>query len=59
MMVVVFRDVASYRAITLMIKAVSSSETSVSVYQTTQRNIPEGSRLNDRCHENLFFYKYH
>jgi hypothetical protein len=29
----------------LMMEAVSTSETSVSIYQTAQRNIPENSQL--------------
>jgi hypothetical protein len=33
--------------------AASTSETSVSVYQTTRRNNPEDSRLHTRRHENL------
>jgi hypothetical protein len=37
--------------ITLMMDAVSSSETSVSFYQTTWRNIPEGSHLHIRLRE--------
>jgi hypothetical protein len=36
-------DIASI--IALMMEAVSSSETSVSVYQTTRRKIPEDSHL--------------
>jgi hypothetical protein len=32
--------------IALMLEAVTSSETSVSIYQTTRRNIPEDRRLN-------------
>jgi hypothetical protein len=37
----------------LRMQAVSCSETSVSVYETTRRNIPEGSQLHSRRHENL------
>jgi hypothetical protein len=36
-----------------MMEAVSSSETSVSVYQTTRRNIPAVSHLHSRRRENL------
>jgi hypothetical protein len=36
--------------------AVITSETSVNLYQTTWRNIPEGSHLNARRRDNL---KYH
>jgi hypothetical protein len=37
----------------MLMEAVSSSETSVSIYQTTWRNIPEDSHLDTRCFENL------
>jgi hypothetical protein len=33
-----------YRAIALMAATVGTSETSVNVYQSTQRKLPEGSR---------------
>jgi hypothetical protein len=36
-----------------MMEAVSTSETSVISYQTTQRNIPEDSHFNTRRRENL------
>jgi hypothetical protein len=36
-----------------MMEAVRSSETSVSIYQTIQRNISEDSHLHNRCRENL------
>jgi hypothetical protein len=39
--------------ITLMMEAVTSSETSVTFYQTTRRNIPEDSHLDPRRRENL------
>jgi hypothetical protein len=39
--------------ITLMMEAVSSSETSVNIYQTTQCNIPEESHLHTNHSENL------
>jgi hypothetical protein len=38
---------------TVMIEAVSTSETSVNFYQTTRRNIPEDSHLHTRMHENV------
>jgi hypothetical protein len=58
----VFWDVAPYSLvdterqiliIALMMKAVSSSEMSVSIYHTARRNIPEDSHLHIRRHENL------
>jgi hypothetical protein len=36
-----------------MMEAVISSKTSVSIYQSTQRNIPEDSLIHTRCRENL------
>jgi hypothetical protein len=39
--------------IALMMEAVNTSETSVSVCQTKRRNIPEDSHLHTRSHENL------
>jgi hypothetical protein len=39
--------------IALMMEAVSTSETSVSIHQTTRRNIPENSHLHIRRCENL------
>jgi hypothetical protein len=42
-----------YRAIALMMETVSTSETSVSFYQTTWRNVPEDSHLYIRHRENL------
>jgi hypothetical protein len=39
--------------IALMMEAASTSETSVNFYQNTRRNIPEGSYLHTRRHENL------
>jgi hypothetical protein len=41
----VFWDVA-------MMEAVSTSETSVNFYETTQRNVPEDSHLHNRVREN-------
>jgi hypothetical protein len=41
---------------TLMMEAVSSSEISVSIYQTTRCNIPDVSHLHTRRREN---FKYH
>jgi hypothetical protein len=37
----------------LMMEAVSSSETSVNIYQATRRNILEDSKLHNRRRENL------
>jgi hypothetical protein len=37
----------------LMMEAVSTSETSVSVYQTTRRNIAEGSHLQTTRYNKL------
>jgi hypothetical protein len=39
--------------IALMMQGVSTSEMSVSFYQTTRRNIPEGCHLHTRRRENL------
>jgi hypothetical protein len=39
--------------IALMMEAVSTSETSVNIYQTARRNIPEETRLHTRRCENL------
>jgi hypothetical protein len=39
--------------ITLMMEAVSTSETLVNFYETTQHNIPEDSHLHNRCCVNL------
>jgi hypothetical protein len=36
-----------------MMEAASTSETSVNIYQTTQRNIPEGSHIHTHRRENL------
>jgi hypothetical protein len=40
---------AVFRAIALMTEAVSMSETSVNIYQTTQCNKPENSHLHGMC----------
>jgi hypothetical protein len=37
----------------LMVEAASTSETSVSFYETTRRNIPEDGHLYTRRHENV------
>jgi hypothetical protein len=37
--------------VTLMMQAVSTSEMSVSIYQTTQHNISEDSHLHTLCPE--------
>jgi hypothetical protein len=39
--------------IALMMEAVRTSETSVKLYETTRRKIPEGCHLHNRRHENL------
>jgi hypothetical protein len=39
--------------IALMMEAESTSETSISFYQTTRRKIPEDSHTHTRCRENL------
>jgi hypothetical protein len=36
----------AYCLVALMMEAVNTSETSVSIYQTTRRNIPEDSHLH-------------
>jgi hypothetical protein len=36
-------------AIRAMMEAVSTSETSINIYQTTQGNIPEDSHLRSKC----------
>jgi hypothetical protein len=46
-------------AISLMMVAVSTSETSVNVYQTIQHNIPEDSHFHTRRLENLKSHKLH
>jgi hypothetical protein len=43
--------------IALMMEAVSTSETSVNIYQTTRRNIPEDSNLHTSRRENLKSYQ--
>jgi hypothetical protein len=45
--------VSNIRVITLMMEATSTSETSVNIYQTTRRNIPEGSHHHTRRREKL------
>jgi hypothetical protein len=39
-----------FRAIALMMEALSTSETSVNIYQTTRRNVPEDSELDHPDH---------
>jgi hypothetical protein len=41
-----------------MIEAVSTSETPVSLYQTTQRNTPEDNHLHARHRENLISHNW-
>jgi hypothetical protein len=45
------KKIRIFMAIALMMEAVSTSETSVSYYQTTRRNIPEDNHLHIRHHE--------
>jgi hypothetical protein len=40
-------------SVVLTSEAVSTSETSVTIYETTRRSIPEDSHLHTRDHENL------
>jgi hypothetical protein len=47
----VFWDVASCSL--LMMEAVSTSETAVSLYETSRRNIPEDGHFHTRRRENL------
>lgn len=42
-----------------VIEAVGSTNTSVNTYQTTQRNIPEDSQLDDLRTSNLTFLGQH
>jgi hypothetical protein len=46
-------DVLSAFITRTMMEAVSTSETSVNLYQTTRCNIPEDSHLHTRRRENL------
>jgi hypothetical protein len=46
------RRVIWYILTALMMETVNTSETSVSVYQTTRRNIPKDSHLHTRCRKN-------
>jgi hypothetical protein len=41
-----------------MMEAASTSETSVNVYQTARRNIPEDSHFHTCRRENLKFHPY-
>jgi hypothetical protein len=51
--IAVFWDVAPCSpVIALKMEAVNTSETSVNIYQTTRRNIPEDSHLHTRLREN-------
>jgi hypothetical protein len=47
-----FLEVITAFIISLIMEALSTSETSVNFYETTRRNITE-SHLYTRCHENL------
>jgi hypothetical protein len=42
--------------IALMMEVVRTSDTSVNINFTTQRHIPEDSKLHTRCHGNLKSY---
>jgi hypothetical protein len=44
--------------LTLMMEAVSSSETSASIYKTTWCNVPQDSHLHTYCRENLKSHRY-
>jgi hypothetical protein len=44
--------------ITLMMEAVSTSQTSISIYRTAQGNIPEVSHLHTRRHDNRKSHMY-
>jgi hypothetical protein len=48
-----YRAVKTGRFIALLMEAVSTSETSVNFYQTTQPNNPEDSHLHTRHRENI------
>jgi hypothetical protein len=48
----------SLAIITLMMEAVSSSETSPNIYKTTQCYIPEDSHLHIHHHENIKSHLY-
>jgi hypothetical protein len=47
------RRVVSQKLTALMMEAANTSETSVSFYETTRRNIPEDSHFHIRRRENL------
>jgi hypothetical protein len=47
------------RTTQLLMEAVSTSETSVNLYETTRRDIPEDSHLHTRRRENLKSHKEH
>jgi hypothetical protein len=47
------RFTGAYGAVALMMEAVSTSEASVNIYQTTRRNNQEDSHLRTRRHQNL------
>jgi hypothetical protein len=50
---IAFVSASIIRAISLMMEAASTSETSVNFYQTTRRYNPEDSHLQTCCRENL------
>jgi hypothetical protein len=47
------RHKTALNASALIMEAMTTSQTMVSLYETTRRNIPEDSRFQTRCHENL------
>jgi hypothetical protein len=49
-------EVLAASIIRAMMKAASTSETSVNFYQTTRRNNPEGIHLHIRRRENMIFH---
>jgi hypothetical protein len=53
LLMTVFWDVVPFSLAIALIKAVSTSETSVNFYQTKRHNIPEDSHLHIRRRENL------
>jgi hypothetical protein len=54
----VYRRFRGTTIVSLMMDVASSSETSLNLYQTTWRNIPENSRLRTRRRKNLKFHQH-
>jgi hypothetical protein len=46
-------NLTASKAMIALMEAVSSSETSVNIYQPTRSNIPEDGHLQTRRHKNL------